>query len=89
MQQIIGSRYFKKFNELLGFINFFVKDLIILRYLIFSINWRTMVIYQNLAFDFFSYNHDYQFDTQLDTQWGLMQIVILTHFDMDLIPTIG
>jgi hypothetical protein len=48
-----------------------------------------MVIYQNLAFDFFSYNHDYQFDTQLDTQWGLMQIVILTHFDMDLIPTIG
>jgi hypothetical protein len=47
-----------------------------------------MVIYQNLAFDFFD-NHDYQFDTQLDTQWGFMQFVILAHFDMDLIPTIG
>jgi hypothetical protein len=47
-----------------------------------------MVMYQNVAFDFFD-NHEYQFDTQLDSQSGLMQFVIFTHFDMDLIPTIG
>lgn len=68
MQQIIGSRYFKTFNELLGFIKKICQRLDNFKVFDFFKFLENHGYISKSSIWFFFYNHDYQFDTQLDTQ---------------------